>query len=268
MVLFRRVLLTLVVVISSLAWNDVAQIVHQAHQALLLENLNEEEDEVEHSCSFIIEEGEALASAILESDSIVRALPVALLPLIQGSFRGSDKAPLIHDDDEESSLQPPRAFGGLSLSWPLFGKVSSIYGMRKLNARSRLRMHSGIDISHHVGAPILAAESGVIRSASIRRGYGKTVIIEHNNEGVVSSDGQLQGQTHTTLYAHLSKFKVVAGQYVTKGQVIGNVGVTGRVTGPNLHFETRIDGIPQNPTLFLPKSDKIEFKNRNLQRIF
>ncbi|APJ04439.1 M23 family metallopeptidase [Silvanigrella aquatica] len=128
-------------------------------------------------------------------------------------------------------------FGGLEIIWPTEGKLSSLFGMRRLGKKTR--MHSGIDISARVGTPIRAAYDGQVLFAGSKRGYGSSVIVGHDSE-------------HETLYAHMNKIVVHNGQYVRRDQLIGYVGKTGRVTGANLHFETRISGVAFNPVFYLP----------------
>src|SRR3546814_17928723 len=96
------------------------------------------------------------------------------------------------------------------------------------------RMHKGVDFGAPHGAPILAAAAGRIEFAGSNRGYGKYVKISHGN-GLA------------TAYAHMSRFKVSAGQRVQQGQVIGYVGSTGMSTGPHLHYELYRNGRPADP---------------------
>jgi len=120
------------------------------------------------------------------------------------------------------------------LAWPISGKVTSRFGMR--NGAH----HDGIDIPARSGTAIRAAESGrVIHSDDNLAGYGNMIIIKHV--------GRL-----STVYAHNRKNNVRVGQFVEKGQVIGEVGDTGRTTSPHLHFEVRSDGRPGNPLNYLP----------------
>ncbi len=121
----------------------------------------------------------------------------------------------------------------MGLAWPLRGPVTSPYGNRWG------RLHSGIDIGGGMGTPIRAAKAGTVIFAGGRSGYGNTVIIDH-------------GGGFTTLYAHQSRLGVGDGASVAQGQVIGFVGSTGHSTGPHLHFETRVNGSPQNPMRYLP----------------
>lgn len=122
---------------------------------------------------------------------------------------------------------------GAGLTWPLRGPVTSGFGPRWG------RLHAGIDISARSGTPIRAAKAGEVILAGSYGGYGNTVIINH-------------GGGLATLYAHQSRVGTREGATVATGEVIGFVGSTGHSTGPHLHFETRVNGSPQNPRRYLP----------------
>jgi murein DD-endopeptidase MepM/ murein hydrolase activator NlpD len=104
-------------------------------------------------------------------------------------------------------------------------------------------MHTGIDFRAPSGTPARATAPGKVVEADWVGGYGNMVEIDHGN-GL------------TTRYAHLSSVEVDVGQTVTKGQVIGRVGSTGRSTGPHLHYETRLDGDPMDPMRFVRAGQK------------
>jgi murein DD-endopeptidase MepM/ murein hydrolase activator NlpD len=115
---------------------------------------------------------------------------------------------------------------------PSRGSVTSVFGERWG------RMHEGIDIAGAIGDPIYAALDGEVIYAGWEGGYGNVIKLAHS--------GNLE-----TVYAHCSSLNVKAGQRVKRGQVIGKVGNTGRSTGPHLHFEVRLKGVPQNPSKYL-----------------
>jgi len=122
--------------------------------------------------------------------------------------------------------------------WPIYGYVIAKYGYRRHPILGRLEFHNGLDIPGWTGAPIRAGASGRVEEAFWAGGYGQTVIIDHENG-------------FKTIYAHLSKFNVNAGDYVTKGQLIALCGSTGLSTGPHLHYEIRYKNKPINPMYFL-----------------
>ena len=127
----------------------------------------------------------------------------------------------------------PVSRGSGKLIWPARGRLTSRYGRRWG------RLHKGIDIANSRGTPVYAADSGKVISTGYNGGYGNLVKIDHGG-GMV------------TYYAHLSKIVVSSGSSVSKGQLIGYMGSTGRSTGPHLHFEVRINGSPRNPISYLP----------------
>jgi murein DD-endopeptidase MepM/ murein hydrolase activator NlpD len=117
-----------------------------------------------------------------------------------------------------------------AFAWPVSGIISQGFKF----------YHKAIDIAAPIGTPIVAADSGRITVAGWpdNSGYGNRVMIEHGNG-------------YVTLYGHMSKIAVVAGQSVNRGDLIGYVGSTGRSTGPHTHFEIRAGGSLQNPLNFL-----------------
>jgi murein DD-endopeptidase MepM/ murein hydrolase activator NlpD len=122
---------------------------------------------------------------------------------------------------------------------PASGTLGSGFGPRLHPIYGIVRMHSGVDIGGRTGDPVFAAKEGEILFAGRRGGYGNAVIVEH--AGGVS-----------TVYAHLSKIGVSAGDHVATGEAIGLIGSTGLSTGPHLHFEVRVGGVAKDPELFLP----------------
>lgn len=118
-----------------------------------------------------------------------------------------------------------------NFSMPHPGYITSPYGYRR---RFR-RMHKGIDLKAYIGDTIRAAFDGKVRMVNFdRRGYGKYIIVRHENE-------------LETVYGHLSSYLVAEDTYVKAGDPIALAGNTGRSTGPHLHFETRFMGYPINP---------------------
>ena len=133
--------------------------------------------------------------------------------------------------------------GSGNFIWPASGRFSSGFGPRTHPIYGNNRPHNGIDIAAGVGTPIVASASGVVAYAGWMNGYGNTVMITHS----------INGQTFTTLYAHMSSISVSNGQSVSQGQQIGGIGSTGNSTGPHLHFEIHPGGYknPANPMSYL-----------------
>ena len=123
-------------------------------------------------------------------------------------------------------------------SAPVNGAVGSGFGFRQDPFTGRSALHTGLDFPADVGTPILAAAGGVVQSTEIHPAYGQMLEIDHGN-GLV------------TRYAHTSKVFVRTGDIVKRGQLVAQVGNTGRSTGPHLHFEVLVEGVPQNPARFL-----------------
>jgi len=121
------------------------------------------------------------------------------------------------------------------------GWYSSNFGYRIDPFSGQQSFHEGIDFPAETGTAIVAAASGLVVEAGWHSQYGKIVEIDHGN-GLVSR------------YAHASRLGVKEGDLVVRGQNIAAVGTTGRSTGPHLHFEVRLNGVPQNPVRFLGKS--------------
>lgn len=118
------------------------------------------------------------------------------------------------------------------------GYYSSDFGYRIDPFNGERAFHSGVDFNASPGSPILAAAGGTVATAYFNPQYGNMIDIDHDN-GL------------TTRYAHLSAMRVKVGDVVLKGQRIGDLGGTGRSTGPHLHFEVRENGVPLNPNRFL-----------------
>lgn len=123
-------------------------------------------------------------------------------------------------------------------SRPVEGPIGSGFGFRADPFTGRPALHSGLDFPADAGTPINAAAGGVVLFAERHPQYGNLVELDH-------------GRGLVTRYAHASKLLVRAGDLVKRGQAIANVGSTGRSTGPHLHFEVLVEGVPQNPARFL-----------------
>lgn len=123
--------------------------------------------------------------------------------------------------------------------WPTEGYVSSEFGRRIHPVSGRAQPHQGIDIAAWTGTPVHAPAAGKVALAGSYGGYGLTVIIDH-------------GYGVRTLYAHNSRLHVRVGAEVKRGDLISSVGTTGVSTGPHLHYEVHVNGVPVNPRTYLP----------------
>ena len=151
------------------------------------------------------------------SGQVTRALEVGLSPSFVGDWTVLADAPSL---------------------WPIEGRVTSSFGERQDPINGEGAFHSGIDISAPTGTPVRATAEGEVSGASMGAGYGREVVVDH-------------GHDMLTVYGHLSAMAVLPGQHVTRGQVIGYVGQTGRSTGPHLHYEVRVHKVPVNPYKYL-----------------
>jgi murein DD-endopeptidase MepM/ murein hydrolase activator NlpD len=122
--------------------------------------------------------------------------------------------------------------------WPVEGRLTSSFGERVDPFNGEGTFHSGIDISVPYGTPIHAAADGVVTCAETVSGYGNLINLDH-------------GHGLSTRYGHLSGFAVTDGQHVSRGQIIGYVGASGRATSAHLHYEVRIQDVPVNPSKYL-----------------
>lgn len=164
--------------------------------------------------SFIALRSEAL------SGQVTRALEGGLSPSFAGDWRILADAPSL---------------------WPLDGRITSGFGARLDPMNGEGAFHTGIDIAAAYGTPVRAGGDGEVVEAPIGSGYGRCVELNH-------------GHDVETVYAHLSAVAVMPGQHVSRGQVIGYVGQSGRATGPHLHYEVRVHNVPVNPLTYLRKN--------------
>ncbi|MGZ5385530.1 MAG: M23 family metallopeptidase, partial [Acidimicrobiia bacterium] len=118
------------------------------------------------------------------------------------------------------------------------GHVGSAFGWRIDPFTGRSALHTGLDFQAEPGAPILAAAGGVVVAQEAHPAYGHMVEIDHGNDLI-------------TRYAHASRVWVSKGDLIKRGQKVADVGTSGRSTGPHLHFEVLVRGVPQDPQKFL-----------------
>ena len=122
--------------------------------------------------------------------------------------------------------------------WPTKGWLSSRFGYRISPFTQRKEMHKGLDISPRLNTPIVAPADGIVIKTGWNGSFGRMISIRHGNG-------------YITKYAHLNKILVKKGQTVKRGDKIGLVGQTGRSTGPHLHYEVHLKGVPVNPLRYI-----------------
>ncbi len=169
----------------------------------------------------------------------LKDLNEALSHLDERADLGSDLFTLVESRLFEARLQSLLVPSGP----PVQGPVGSGFGFRLDPITGRAALHTGLDFPSDVGTPIHAAAGGMVIVSENHPAYGQLLEIDHGNSLV-------------TRYAHASKLLVKNGMLVKRGQVIAEVGTSGRSTGPHLHFEVLVSGVPQNPTRFLSGNAK------------
>jgi len=123
-------------------------------------------------------------------------------------------------------------------------RFTSQFGFRRDPKTGGRRMHKGVDFAASTGTPLYATADGVVTHSGWASGYGRLVKIQHDF-GV------------ETRYAHMSKLRVKVGQRVSRGQLIGDMGASGRVTGVHLHYEVRVGGKAVNPMIFIKAANDV-----------
>ena len=129
-------------------------------------------------------------------------------------------------------------FESLPSLWPTRGLLTSGFGVRVSPFTDTKVFHHGLDIDAPKGSPVRAAAGGKVIRCGFESLYGNIVVVDHGNG-------------YRTFYAHLSERTVEAGDTVQRGDVIGKVGDSGRTTGPHLHYEVHVNGLPVNPIRFM-----------------
>ena len=132
-----------------------------------------------------------------------------------------------------------RPVSSLQFRLPVKGRISSVFGLRRFFNNEPRQPHSGIDIAAPKGTPVVAPFAGTVLETGEYFFNGRTLFIDH-------------GQGLISMFNHLSRITVEPGTHVNQGQKIGEVGMTGRVTGPHLHWTVSLNDSRVNPELFLP----------------
>jgi murein DD-endopeptidase MepM/ murein hydrolase activator NlpD len=203
---------------------------------------------------FVIGFGREATQAVLEENGVPRTLKIAPRKWDIQKLEGLPPAQVTPPPEvlerirrengriaEVRTFDTPETFFLTPHVWPADGPVSGVYGSQRiLNGQPRAP-HFGLDVAAPTGAPVRASAGGIVAMAEPDLYFtGGTVVIDH-------------GYGVTGLYAHLSRLDVREGQRVERGQQIGAVGATGRVTGPHLHWQVNWFDVKVDPQLLLPK---------------
>ena len=187
----------------------------------------------------VTQASQSLAAAAADDQALLSDVEAEKATYLQAMAKLAGESSSITTMLRARQIDQSFAWVNKKIPWPVTGPISSPFGPRINPIFGTPEFHTGLDIAVNYGVPVAAAEAGQVVSASLMEGYGNVVIIDH-------------GGALSTLYAHLSSISVRQGQTVSKGQKIGAIGCTGLCTGPHLHFETRIGGVPVQPLNLLP----------------
>ncbi len=183
-------------------------------------------------------------TAVTRAIAVVRAAYPEQRLTVEGKYVNPDKAALDRHEAERArvkaalALRTPERLWALPMERPVPGDVSSLFGLRRVFNGEPRAPHRGLDLRGEAGEPVAACAAGRVALAENHYFAGNSVYIDHGM-GVVS------------MYFHLSAMDVAPGQTVARGQVIGRVGSTGRVTGPHLHFGMAVLGDMVDPQVLL-----------------
>jgi murein DD-endopeptidase MepM/ murein hydrolase activator NlpD len=122
--------------------------------------------------------------------------------------------------------------------WPVLGHITDSFGQRLDPFSGEGAFHTGVDVASDYGAPVHATADGIVTIVENHAGYGRLVVVDH-------------GFGITTWYAHLSSFSTIAGARIKRGTVVGYTGISGRSTGPHVHYEVRVNNAPVNPWRYM-----------------
>jgi murein DD-endopeptidase MepM/ murein hydrolase activator NlpD len=199
-----------------------------------LEKLNNRVEKVEDTSRKLAEK-----SGVVQEHVSTRGTGGPALPLDEYGFATLQAKMNRLEEDMRSYETVLRQRGYTPSIWPVEGTLDSGFGGRRNPfGGAGYEFHSGQDIEAAWGAPVVAGAKGTVTFVGWQNGYGQLVVVDH-------------GGGLTTRYGHLSHIDAELGQTVSRGQLVGKVGSTGRSTGPHLHYEVRINDEPVNPLQYL-----------------
>ncbi len=178
----------------------------------------------------------ALRDSAMDGDaSKMLAASTGIVPAL-----GRMPNPMLPGHDLPAFISPEDEASYTPNLWPVIGPITSSFGQREdpVLGNGESEFHTGLDISGPMGMPIHVTADGVVVSVGMENGYGRMVRVDH-------------GHGIQTCYGHMSGFAVTPGQSVSRGQVIGYIGHSGRTTGNHVHYEVRIRNTPVNPHKYL-----------------
>lgn len=219
-------------------------------------------DEIAEAALFLVEAqreqralvGDLNLKVVAEADALrkVQGRKALVEGRINAMNRVSDGVALLLADRQRE--QPDWTPGSVLITTPMPGtEVGSKFGPRLHPILGITRLHAGVDMGASTGEPIYAAADGIVVLAEARGGFGNTVVLDH-------------GSSLATLYAHNSELLVEPGDLVLRGTMIARAGSTGLSTGPHLHFETRIKGLPIDPEGVIDFSFEVDYEELARQR--
>jgi murein DD-endopeptidase MepM/ murein hydrolase activator NlpD len=179
-------------------------------------------------------------AAFSEMDGVVTPQDAFERSVEQYSFLKNNAA-IIAVSSSGLRLIPSSSFADSTYTpgiWPVMGHITGSFGERLDPFSGEGAFHTGVDVAADYGAPVHATADGVVLDAGQHSGYGRVVIVDH-------------GFGLTTWYAHLSSYAVISGTRVKRGEVIGYTGISGRSTGPHVHYEVRMNNAPVNPWRYM-----------------
>jgi murein DD-endopeptidase MepM/ murein hydrolase activator NlpD len=138
-------------------------------------------------------------------------------------------------------LMPAMSFADSTYTpaiWPVLGHITDSFGERLDPFSGEGAFHTGVDVATDYGVAVHSTADGIVTIAENHAGYGRLVVIDH-------------GFGITTWYAHLSSFSAISGARVKRGEVVGYTGISGRSTGPHVHYEVRVNNAPVNPWRYM-----------------
>jgi len=204
-----------------------------------LEKLNNRVQKVENTSRKLAEKSGVIEEAAVTPGSGGPALPLDEMGLATLASKMSRL-----EEDMSSYEEILRERGNTPTIWPVDGKLEGGFGGRRNPfGGPGYEFHTGQDIEASMGTPVVAGASGSVSFVGWQNGYGQLVIVDH-------------GGGLSTRYGHLSHIDVDFGQQVSRGQLLGEVGSTGRSTGPHLHYEVRINEEAVDPLQYLLMSSK------------